>query len=169
MLQAKFVKFVCYLIVHVLYQVGSTGMIHSNIRKFDCDKLLQNLRTHKSKHNVILGSPYFLNEIAVHCNQMKQLLPADYVVMGGAPTYHRFLRSFRGLIPDECCITVYGCTEIEPISFVSTKERLEVEDASSDGHCVGKPAFKDSVKVIRILTGKRLWFLNRIPLKYLLL
>ena len=136
-------------------------MIHSNIRNFDCDKLLQHLRTYKSNSTVILGSPYFLNKIAVYCSQTKQPLPADYAVMGGAPTYRRIMRSFKGLVPDDCCFTVYGCTEIEPISFVSAKERLAVEDANSDGHCVGRPAFNDSVKVIRILTGKQPFIFRR--------
>jgi len=131
-------------------------MIHSNIRNFDCENLLQNLRTYRSNSTVILGSPYFLNKIALHCNQTKQSLPANYAVMGGAPTYHRILRNVKRLVSDDCCFTVYGCTEIEPISFVSARERLTVEDASSDGHCVGRPAFKGSVKVIRILNGKSL-------------
>jgi len=129
-------------------------MIHSNIRSFDCDKLLEDLCTYKSNSTVILGSPYFLNKIAIHCNQTKQPLLADYVVIGGAPTYRKVMRNFKGLVPSDCCFTVYGCTEIEPISYVSAKERLAVEDTGSNGHCVGRPAFKDSVKVIRILTGK---------------
>ena len=145
---------------HVTYikvlslQVGSTGIIHSNIRHFDCNKLLQLLVDFKLETNVLFGSPYFLNKIAHHCSQNGLALPADYAVMGGAPVYRKMLRSFRGLCPDERCYTVYGCTEIEPISYVHSGERCEVEDESSDGHCVGRPAFEGSVKIIRILTGK---------------
>lgn len=135
-------------------QVGSTGMIHSNIRHFDCNKLLRLLVDFKQETNVLFGSPYFLDKIAQHCSQNGLTLPVDYAVMGGAPVYRKMLRSFKGLCPDEQCFTVYGCTEIEPISYVHSVERCKVEDESTKGHCVGRPAFEGSVKIIRILTGE---------------
>ena len=129
-------------------------MIHSNIHHFDCDKLLQLLTNYKLEASILLGSPYFLNKIALHCSQNKVTFSADYAVIGGAPVYRRILRNFKGLCPDDQCFTVYGCTEIEPISYIHSKERCKVEDDSSDGHCVGRPAFEGSVKIIRILTGE---------------
>lgn len=102
----------------------------------------------------MVGSPYFLNKIAVHCSENKVSFPADYAVLGGAPVYRKTVQNFKGLCADERCFTVYGCTEIEPISYIHSKERGEVEDASTDGHCVGRPAFEGSVKIIKILTGK---------------
>ena len=129
-------------------------MIHSNIHQFDCDKLLQLLVYHRVEASVLFGSPYFLNKIALHCSQNRLTFPADYAVVGGAPVYRKILRNFKGLCPDEHCFTVYGCTEIEPISYIHSKERYKVEDDGSKGHCVGRPAFEGSVKIIRILTGE---------------
>ena len=129
-------------------------MICSNIRRFDCDKLLKLLTDHKLEGTILLGSPYFLNKIALHCSENKVKFTADYAVVGGAPVYRKILKNFKGLCPDDRCFTVYGCTEIEPISYIQSKERCKVEDDKSDGHCVGKPAFEGSVKIIRILTGE---------------
>ena len=139
---------------YCVLQVGSIGIIHSNIRHFDCDQLLQQLVDYKLEASILFGSPYFLTKIALHCSQNKIPLPADYAVMGGAPVYRKLLRNFKGLCPDDCCFTVYGCTEIEPISYVDSKERCRVEDDGTDGHCVGRPAFEGSVKIIKILTGE---------------
>lgn len=136
-----------------LLQVGSTGIIHSNIRHFDCDKLLQLLVDYKHEASILFGSPYFLNKIAVYCSQNKVPFPAEYVGVGGAPVYRKIIKNFKGLCPDEHCITIYGCTEIEPISSIHSKERLKVEDEKTNGHCVGRPVLKGSVKIIRILTG----------------
>ena len=129
-------------------------MVHSNIRQFDCNKFLQLLTDYKLETTILIGSPYFLNKIAVHCSENKVTFTADYAVVGGAPVYRKILRNFKGLCPDDRCFTVYGCTEIEPISYINSKERCAIEDNKSDGHCVGKPAFEGSVKIIRILTGE---------------
>jgi len=108
---------------------------------------------YKLEANILFGSPYFLNKIALHCSQNKLSFPADYAVMGGAPVYRKTIRNFKGLCSDEHCFTVYGCTEIEPISYIHSKERCKVESERTDGHCVGRPAFEGSVKIIRILSG----------------
>ena len=45
---------------------------------------------------------------------------------------------------------LYGSTEAEPISTVSAEEKMELEGTQCVGHCVGRPVFKGSVKVIKI-------------------
>ena len=49
---------------------------------------------------------------------------------------------------------LYGSTEAEPINTISAKEKMELEGIQCVGHCVGRPVFKGSVKVIKILDGE---------------
>ncbi len=51
---------------------------------------------------------------------------------------------------------MYGSTEAEPVSMISGHEKVPLETEEAVGHCVGQPVFKGSVKVIKILDGKKL-------------
>lgn len=63
------------------------------------------------------------------------------------------LRTIMSVTPEKRCAVLYGSTEAEPISVIYATEKLELEASQPDGLCVGKPVFKGSVKIIRILKG----------------
>ena len=73
--------------------------------------------------------------------------------MGGAPVYRGMLRAIASATPEKKVMIVYGATEVEPVSTVYAEERLGLEAGRPDGHCVGRPMFDGSTRIIKILTG----------------
>ena len=58
------------------------------------------------------------------------------------------VRSIAGTIKDKKLGIIYGSTEAEPISLITAKEKMVLEESKSEGLCVGKPAVEGSVKII---------------------
>ena len=56
-------------------------------------------------------------------------------------------------VPDKKVTVIYGSTEAEPISTISAKRKMKLEENKPDGLCVGLPAVENSVKIISILDG----------------
>lgn len=50
-------------------------------------------------------------------------------------------------------LIAYGSTEVEPVSFITAKEKMTLEESKPDGLCVGRPLFDYSVKIIKIQDG----------------
>ena len=63
------------------------------------------------------------------------------------------LRSIASTVKDKKVVVIYGATEAEPISIITAKEKMELEESKPDGLCVGKPAIEGSVKIIRVSDG----------------
>ncbi len=109
-----------------------------------------------SKHNAttIMGSPAFVEKLALQAQKNKMNLPCSYSGMGGAPVYKRCLRTVVGVTPNKKTLVIYGSTEAEPISAIFAKEKMELERGEHDGLCVGKPVFEGTVKVIQVLDSR---------------
>ena len=82
-------------------------------------------------------------------------LPVAYTGVGGAPVYRGMLRTISSATPERKTVVIYGSTEVEPVSMIFAGEKMELEASQPDGLCVGKPVFKGSVKIIKILSGER--------------
>ena len=55
--------------------------------------------------------------------------------------------------PGRKMCVLYGCTEVEPISFIFAAEKMVLEASCLRGHCVGRPVFDGTARVIRIIGG----------------
>ena len=134
-------------------QVGSLCIL---ITKFIHCNPAQVFETLK-KYNVttVTGSPAFVEKLALHALKHNTTLPVRYTAVGGAPVFRGALRTISSATPDRNTVVVYGSTEVEPISCIYAAEKMDLEASLPDGHCVGKPVFKGSAKVIKILSG---WF-----------
>lgn len=110
---------------------------------------------HLKKFNAtgVMGSPAFVEKLAAYAAKNSIMLPVKYTGVGGAPVFRGAFRTITSVTPDKKTILIYGSTEAEPISSIMAAEKLELEAGQPEGHCVGRPAFKDSVKIIRILNG----------------
>ena len=100
-----------------------------------------------------MGSPAFVEKIASYAVKNNIMLPVKYTGLGGAPVFRGTLRTILSVTPDKNTAVVYGSTEAEPISSIFAREKVELEASQPDGLCVGRPTFKGSVKVIKILKG----------------
>ena len=109
-----------------------------------------------ARHDVtgVMGSPAFLQKLALQAERTKTMLPVLYSGVGGAPVYKKLLRTVCGVTPGKKTFVVYGSTEAEPISAIFAHEKMALESGDHEGHCVGKPVFSGSVKVIQVLDGK---------------
>ena len=102
------------------------------------------------------GSPAFVERLAVHALKENITIPVRYTAVGGAPVFRGTLRTVSSATPDRKTVVIYGSTEAEPISMIFASEKMELEASSPDGHCVGRPVFKGSVKVIQIIPGTQI-------------
>lgn len=82
------------------------------------------------------------------------MLPVKYTALGGAPVFRDTLRKIVSVTPEKRTLVMYGSTEAEPISVIFAEEKMKLELSGPDGLCVGKPVFRGTVKVIRILEGE---------------
>lgn len=114
------------------------------------------------KHNctAMIGSPAFLEKMAQYALRHNVDLPLKYTGMGGAPVFRATLRTVSSVTPGKKAAVLYGSTEAEPISLIFAQEKMALEAAASSqpggrngGLCVGRPVFKGTVKVIKILEG----------------
>ena len=81
-------------------------------------------------------------------------LPVLYTGVGGAPIYRGAIRTITSVTLERRTFVLYGSTEAEPISTIFAEEKMELEGTQCVGHCVGRPVFKGSVKVIKILDSE---------------
>ncbi|CAI8051226.1 Olefin beta-lactone synthetase [Geodia barretti] len=72
--------------------------------------------------------------------------------MGGAPVYRGMFRTIASVTPEKKAVVLYGSTEVEPVSVIFAEEKLQLEAEKPDGHCIGRPVFEDSARVIGILS-----------------
>ena len=107
----------------------------------------------KYNATAILGSPAFVEKVAIYAAKQNIMLPVKYTGVGGAPIYRGMLRTILSVTPDKKCCIVYGSTEAEPISAILAEEKVKLESSKPDGLCVGRPSFKGSVKIIKLLKG----------------
>lgn len=132
--------------------VGATT-IFSSIKDCAPAKLLQTLKTHKA--TAITGSPAFVDKMVAQAEKAKTLLPVLYTCAGGAPIYRSKVRATSAVTPGKKFCVLYGCTEAEPISFIFAEEKMALEASRPRGHCVGKPVFDGTARVIKILEEPR--------------
>ena len=108
------------------------------------------------KHSVtsILGSPAYVEKLAAYASKQKMNLPVIYTGVGGAPVFRGTLRTISSVTADRKTAVIYGSTEAEPICHIFAAEKLQLEEGQPEGHCVGRPVFKGSVKIIEIQTSE---------------
>lgn len=135
----------------LLFQVGSLCLLYPNIDSIVPSEAIKMLK--KYECTALVGSPAFVEKLASHAQKNSAMLPVKYVGVGGAPVFRAALRTISGSTPDRKAAVLYGSTEAEPISMIFADEKLKLEMAGPDGLCVGKPVFKGSVKIIKILEG----------------
>ncbi len=133
-------------------QVGSTCLIYPNILKFKPAELVKLASEYNA--TAITGSPAFVEKIADYVIKQQTTLPVQYTAMGGAPIYKGLFRKIASVTPERKAVVIYGSTEAEPVSLVFGQEKVALETEDTVGHCVGKPVFKGSVKIIKILDSK---------------
>ena len=143
-------SFVQYLTI-IMFQVGSLCLLYDNISKANPSEMIKAFK--KYSCTALMGSPAFVEKVAVYALKNNTILPLKYTGVGGAPVYRRTLRTISSVTPDRKTLVIYGSTEAEPISMIFAEEKMELESFQPDGLCVGKPVFKGSVKVVHIHKG----------------
>lgn len=140
--------------------IGSTSVIadFKKIEKMNPQKILSQIKDYKIDRMV--GSPFFVRTLSDFIKiqlSMNKISKADFsfvkeIFIGGAPVFENDADYFETIFSDSSIKIVYGSTEAEPISVVSTKEfRKKInQDGTAKGLFVGKPYHKTKVKIIDI-------------------
>ena len=132
--------------------MGCLSILCPSIDKVNPSEVIKTLK--KYNCNVIMGSPAFTEKLALYVQRNNLTLPVEYVVAGGAPVYKSTLRTLAGVTSNQSTYVLYGSTEAEPISTITAEEKMKLEVGGHVGHCVGKPIFEGTVKIIKIVEGK---------------
>lgn len=130
-------------------KMGSMGILQQRISSLNPAEAVATI----DKYNVTLlgGSPHFVASITEYCVQQGRKLPSKYLITGGGPVYRHVAQNMCKVVSDpRFAVITYGSTEAEPISFISVREKVELESTGKLGLCVGRPVVEDSVRVIRI-------------------
>jgi hypothetical protein len=126
--------------------------VFPNLNKIQPAKILDDIK--KYGVTFIGGSPAFTYKLACHAAKLGISLPVKATSVGGAPVYRGMLRTIASVTPEKKAMLLYGSTEVEPVSVIFADEKLQLEAGKPDGHCVGRPVFEDSARVISILSGR---------------
>lgn len=105
----------------------------------------------------VAGSPAIWGKIADYC--LKENISLDHlkgVVMFGAPISKKLISQFAKLLPHGDTYTPYGATECLPVSLISGRERLALENETvlkndplfSGSICIGKAVAGTEVKIV---------------------
>ncbi len=132
-------------------QVGSLCLLFPSIDSANPSEVIKTMKRHEC--TAMTGSPAFIEKVAVQAQKTNTTLPVKYTGVGGAPVFRGTLRTISGVTPDRRSFVIYGSTEAEPISMIHAEEKMKLEASHPDGLCVGRPVFKDTVKVIRVQEG----------------
>jgi olefin beta-lactone synthetase len=118
--------------------------------------LVQNIIDQKG--TFIAGSPAIWERVADYCLKNDIQLPSvKYVVMFGAPVKNQLHRKFQKILPNGDTYTPYGATECLPVSNASGKNLLANINKTTIGTCIGLPAPKTEILVIKITDDILMW------------
>ena len=128
------------------------SLLYPNIIKCVPAEIVKHLKRFNATG--VIGSPAFIEKLATYALKNNTTLPVKFAGVGGAPVFRGTFRTIAAATPNKKAFVVYGSTEAEPVSEIFAAEKMELESCQPDGHCVGKPVFKGSVKIIKILNGR---------------
>ncbi len=131
--------------------MGTLCLLYPNIDNANPSEVIKTMN--KYSCTALTGSPAFVEKVAIQAQKTNTTLPVRYTGVGGAPVFRGTLRTISSVTPDRRSVVIYGSTEAEPISMIFAEEKMKLEASHPDGLCVGKPVFKDSVKVVRLQEG----------------
>lgn len=106
-------------------------------------KILNDIKNNNVTTSV--GSPRFYEKLAEY-SEIKGL---KRIFTGGAPVFPKSAKLLQEKFVDCDVEIVYGSTEAEPISSISTHELLDFKGDIKDGLYVGKPIDDINIKIIK--------------------
>ena len=106
-------------------------------------KILKDIQKHKITTSV--GSPRFYEKLA-DIGQIKEL---KKIFLGGAPVFPKLAQKLQNAFPNTIVEIVYGSTEAEPISSITTKDLLNFDGNLNNGLLVGTPCEQINLKIIK--------------------
>jgi acyl-coenzyme A synthetase/AMP-(fatty) acid ligase len=123
---------------------GSTVVLNTCLR-FNAKKYIRSLHKYQVTH--IFDIPKNLRKLKEYCDYKNLQLPSHVatIITGSTPIYKSFLEDLQKLTKDKVTIwSVYGMTEILPISAITAEEKLAY---SGEGDILGKPFDTVSVSI----------------------
>ncbi len=106
-------------------------------------KILNDIKNNNITTSV--GSPMFYEKLATH----QEIKGLKRIFTGGAPVFPKQAKLFSSQFKETKIDIVYGSTEAEPISSISTDEMLNFNGELKDGLFVGKPIQDINIKIIK--------------------
>ena len=146
----------CGLAVVVLFYLGQGNTIVLRTKKMLTQA--ESLSTYLDKFKVtqIIDSPAKLLAYAERLSQStKQNI--THVFTGGGPVFPNDATQLNTNFTHAISTIIYGSTEVEPISTVTSNEILEANKNGEDGLCVGELNKNLNLKIINVNTTKRVF------------
>lgn len=101
------------------------------------------------KINTTAGSPMFYDKLAQFCIDKKQNTTLKNIFLGGAPVFPKLAKELNKAFEGSQIEIVFGSTEAEPMSSISTNELLHNPVSLNEGLLVGKPIDEINIKIIK--------------------
>lgn len=133
--------------------IGCTSVIApfraSNPETMDPGKIAAEIEANSVTR--LVASPYFVKRIADFYRQSeKKPETVREVFTGGAAVFPKEAEEWNDLFTNQLVKIIFGSTEAEPISEISSNELVQFDVAEAGGLPVGKPYRGSAVKIIRI-------------------
>ncbi|MEM1312715.1 MAG: class I adenylate-forming enzyme family protein [Patescibacteria group bacterium] len=125
-----------YYIILPALASGSSVVLNDSLT-FESKKYYKNLMKFQITH--LFDIPKNLQSLIKYCNQKKLKLPKQVstIITGSTPVLKSFLSNLQEIVEPQTIIwSVYGMTEILPISLVQAKEKIAY---NGKGDLLGKP------------------------------
>lgn len=116
------------------------------------EKIINQIKDHSI--NSLIASPFFIKELSLYVIDNKISLPKiKKIFTGGAPVFPNEAKLYKQAFPSAAIEVVYGSTEAEPISSITTEVLVEEENYVQQGLKAGKIDESAAVKIIQIIDG----------------
>lgn len=111
-----------------------------------------------SKVNRIISSPFFIKQLSKSVLDSNLEFPSlQSIFTGGAPVFPFDAKLFRAAFPKVSINIVFGSTEAEPISSLTSNELIDSTESNTMGLNVGKVNSQIKVKVIKFVDDVLTW------------
>lgn len=139
------------IVLFVNLGIGCTSVIAdfkmSKLEKMKKEKIEKQIRT--TKVNRITASPSFFNHLAEYAQQSTaNFTGIEKIFTGGGPVFPDQAKLYESAFPRATIKIVYGSTEAEPISSITSTQLQHYTSELSNGLAVGTVYHKTNLKII---------------------
>jgi len=146
----------CGLAVVVLFYLGQGNTVVLRTKKMLGKPKLLSTYLAKFKVSQIIDSPA---KLLAYTNSLTTSTKENitHIFTGGGPVFPNDATQLNSNFKNSISTIIYGSTEVEPISTITSDAIIETNKNGDDGLCVGQPNKNLSLKIIKVNTTERVF------------